>query len=73
MKPFADKLGVTPVMELDSDHQMKYDNLSKLSGMEFDKTYMQAMDDDHHKALTLFKAGRGFCDRSCDEEDRCEG
>ena len=55
MKPFADKLGVTPVMQLDSDHQMKYDNLSKLSSMDFDKTYMQAMDDDHHKALTLFK------------------
>jgi putative membrane protein len=55
MKPFAEKMGVTPVMELDSEHQTKFDALSQLSGMEFDKTYMQAMNEDHHKALTLFQ------------------
>lgn len=55
MKPFADKLGVTPVMELDSDHQAKYDALSSMSGMDFDKTYMTGMDVDHHKAEDLFK------------------
>lgn len=55
MKPFADKLGVTPVTELDADHQTKYDALSNMSGMDFDKTYMTAMDVDHHKAEDLFK------------------
>ncbi len=56
MKPFADKLGVTPVTELDSEHQAKYDALSGMSGTDFDKTYMTGMDQDHHKALDAFKA-----------------
>ncbi len=56
MKPFADKMGVTPVMTLDADHQAKYDALSGMSGMDFDKTYMTGMDVDHHKALDAFKA-----------------
>ncbi len=56
MKPFADKLGVTPVMTLDADHQTKYDALSAMSGMDFDKTYMTGMDTDHHAALDAFKA-----------------
>ncbi|GAA3753242.1 DUF4142 domain-containing protein [Terriglobus aquaticus] len=55
MKPFADQMGVTPVTQLDSDHQQKYDALSQMSGADFDKTYMTAMDMDHHKALDLFK------------------
>lgn len=55
MKPFADKWGVTPVTTLDADHQAKYDALSAMSGMDFDKTYMTNMDADHHKALDLFK------------------
>jgi len=38
MKPFADKAGVSLVMELDAEHQQKYDALSQLSGMDFDKT-----------------------------------
>ena len=56
MKPFADKLSVTPVMTLDAEHQTKYDALAALSGSEFDKTYMTDMDADHHAALTAFKA-----------------
>ena len=56
MKPFADKLGVTPVMTLDDDHQAKYDALNGMSGMDFDKTYMTDMDADHHKALDAFKS-----------------
>jgi putative membrane protein len=54
MKPFADKWGVTPVMTLDDMHQQKFDALKELSGMDFDKTYMMGMDDDHHTALKLF-------------------
>ncbi len=56
MKPFADKNGVAPVTALDSDHQQKYDQLSSMSGADFDKMYMAGMDTDHHKALDLFKA-----------------
>ncbi len=56
MKPFADQAGITPVTTLDSDHQAKYDALSSMSGIDFDKQYMTDMDADHHKALDLFKA-----------------
>lgn len=56
MKPFADKMGVTPVTELDSEHQAKYDALNQMTGMDFDKTYMTGMAQDHHVALDLFKA-----------------
>lgn len=56
MKPFADKLGVTPVTELDAEHQQKYDALNQMSGMDFDKTYMTGMAQDHHVALDLFKS-----------------
>ena len=55
MKPFADKLGVTPVMTLDDAHQQKYDALAAMTGMDFDKTYMTDMDADHHAALDAFK------------------
>jgi putative membrane protein len=56
MKPVADKLGVTPVTSLDSEHQQLYDQLNQMSGADFDKAYMQDMDQDHHKALTTLKA-----------------
>ena len=56
MKPFADKMGVTPVTTLDADHQQKYDQLSSMSGTDFDKGYMSAMDTDHHKSLDNFKS-----------------
>ncbi len=56
MKPFADKMSVTPVTTLDADHQQKYDQLSSMSGTDFDKGYMSAMDTDHHKSLDSFKS-----------------
>ncbi len=55
MKPFADKFGVTPAMGPDSEHQAVLDKLKGLSGTDFDKEYMTAMDTDHHKALDAFK------------------
>lgn len=55
MKPFADQMGVTPVTTLDSSHQQQYDQMSSLSGTDFDKAYMSAMDTDHHAALDAFK------------------
>jgi putative membrane protein len=54
MKPFADKWGVPPATGFDADHQAIYDKLNGLSGPDFDKEYMKAMDDDHHKALDAF-------------------
>lgn len=55
MKPFAQQLGVTPPTSFDSQHQQIYDQLNQLSGKDFDKQYMSAMDTDHHTALTLFQ------------------
>ena len=54
MKPFATSWGLTPPSGPDSDHQAIYDKLNGLSGAEFDKAYMNAMDEDHHKALDAF-------------------
>jgi putative membrane protein len=54
MKPFADQLGVQPATSLDSQHQALYDKLSSLSGKDFDKEYIRAMDKDHHLALNDF-------------------
>jgi putative membrane protein len=56
MKPFATKWNLTPPAALDSDHQAIYDRLNGLSGADFDKAYMTAMAEDHHKALDAFTA-----------------
>jgi putative membrane protein len=56
MKPFADAWAITPPTTLDADHQAEYDKLNGLSGADFDKEYMAAMDKDHHLALDLFTA-----------------
>ncbi len=55
MKPFADQMGVTPVTTLDATHQQLFDQMSSLSGADFDKAYMSAMDTDHHASLDAFK------------------
>jgi putative membrane protein len=54
MKPFVDAWGITPPNGLDSDHQAIYDKLSGLSGADFDKEYIAAMDKDHHETLDMF-------------------
>ncbi|MGD0647583.1 MAG: DUF4142 domain-containing protein [Acidobacteriaceae bacterium] len=54
MKPFADAWGLTPPSSMDAEHQVEYDKLSGLSGMDFDKEYMNIMEKDHHDALDLF-------------------
>jgi putative membrane protein len=54
MKPFATKWNLTPPTGLDSVHQAVYDRLNGLSGADFDKAYMTAMAEDHHKALDAF-------------------
>jgi putative membrane protein len=40
---------------MDADHQKKYDDLSKMSGKDFDKAYVDAMVEGHKKTLTLMQ------------------
>jgi len=42
--------------ELDQQHKDLKDKLSKLSGAEFDKQYMEAMHSGHQKAVSLFES-----------------
>jgi putative membrane protein len=55
MAPFAQKWGVTPASSLDPQHQAMYDKLNGLSGKDFDKQYIEDMDQDHHTTLTDFQ------------------
>lgn len=55
MKPFVDRAGVQPSSSLDTTHQRLYNKLNGLSGAEFDKEYVTAMDKDHHEDLNDFK------------------
>lgn len=54
MAPFATSWGLNPPVEADSDHQKELNKLSKLSGNDFDKEYMDQMVSDHSKALSAF-------------------
>lgn len=54
MKPFAEKWGMNPPVDVDSDHKKELDKLNGLSGHDFDKEYMDAMVSDHGKALDAF-------------------
>jgi len=54
MKPFATAWALTPPSGPDADHQAELDKLNGLSGSDFDKEYMSAMDKDHHKAMDAF-------------------
>jgi len=51
MKPFATAWAITAPTDLDADLQGIYDKLNDLSGVEFDKEYMNAMAKDHNQAL----------------------
>jgi putative membrane protein len=54
MKPYAMAWGLTPPAGPDPEHQAIYDKLNGLTGADFDKQYMAAMAEDHHKALDAF-------------------
>ena len=54
MKPYAEAWSITPPAGPDADHQAELDKLNSLSGSDFDKEYISAMDMDHHKALDAF-------------------
>jgi putative membrane protein len=51
----ANQKGVTVPKELDKEHREKVDRLSKVSGAQFDKAYMDEMVKDHKKDLSLFQ------------------
>lgn len=50
----ATEEGVAPATELDQQHQEIMDNLSSLSGEEFDMAYIQAQVQAHDEAVALF-------------------
>jgi len=51
----ASKHGVTLPADLDSKHKKTVDKLSKLSGAEFDRAYMDEMVRDHKEDVKLFE------------------
>jgi putative membrane protein len=55
LKAVATKNGVTLPADLDARHKAIVDKLSKLSGAEFDKTYIAEMVKDHEKDAIAFK------------------
>ena len=55
MKPFATAWGLTPPMDVDSDHKDEWNKLNGLSGADFDKEYMDAAVKDHAKVLSAFE------------------
>ena len=63
LKDLAGKKGVTLPAELDSKHQGTVDRLSKLSGEEFDKAYVNEMITAHKKDVSEFeKASKSAAD-----------
>jgi putative membrane protein len=46
---------ITLPTALDAGHRLKMDSLSKLSGMDFNKAYVNAMIDGHQKTLALMQ------------------
>jgi putative membrane protein len=57
LKKLQKKELVNPDAAISKPHRKMIDSISKLSGSQFDKAYMQQMVTDHEKALDLFKEG----------------
>ena len=55
LKALAGKKNVTLPAKIGDAHQKKYDDLSKKSGKDFDKAYINAMVDGHEAAVSDFK------------------
>jgi putative membrane protein len=51
----AKKENITLPAAMDADHQKKYDDISKLTGTDFDKAYVNLMVDEHKGALQLMQ------------------
>ena len=57
LKKLQKKELVNPDDAISKPHRKIIDSISKFTGSEFDKAYMQQMVTDHEKALDLFKEG----------------
>ncbi|MGZ3871625.1 MAG: DUF4142 domain-containing protein [Mucilaginibacter sp.] len=57
----AKEKNITLPVTVDADHQKKMDDLSKLSGKDFDKAYVDAMVDGHKKTLDLLQNAAKNC------------
>ena len=55
LKTLTTSKNITIPATLSEDHQKHVDDLSKLSGAEFDKEYVKLMVDDHKEDIDLFK------------------
>ncbi|MBB3054554.1 DUF4142 domain-containing protein [Mucilaginibacter gotjawali] len=51
----AKKENITMPAAMDADHQKKFEDMSKLTGTDFDKAYINLMADDHKDALSLMQ------------------
>lgn len=59
VKALAAERNVTLPAEPDADHQKKADELSKKSGKDFDKAYVDAMVKGHKETVDMFKTASG--------------
>jgi putative membrane protein len=55
LQKLAQAKGLNVPAQLDKKHQDKIDNLSKKTGMEFDKAYIEDMVDDHKQDVESFE------------------
>jgi putative membrane protein len=55
LKQLAARKGITLPQTLNQQHQTAKANLSKLSGASFDQAYMDLMNQDHAKVVSLFQ------------------
>jgi len=55
LKSLAQQKNITLPTELDAKHKATHDRLSKLSGAQFDRAYMQDMLQDHRKDVNDFR------------------
>ena len=55
LKSLASRKNVTLPSSVGDDHQKKIDDLSKKTGKDFDKAYMNAMVDGHQSAVNYFE------------------
>lgn len=55
LKPLAQQKGIDVPTQLTGKHKSEYDRLSRLSGAQFDRAYMQLMLQDHRKDVSDFR------------------
>lgn len=55
LKSIASKKGVTLPTTLSDEMQKKYDELAQKTGAEFDKAYIELMEEDHKEDIDKFK------------------